>query len=212
MPALLNKKFGRLTVISIDIIRSKKTKRPYYCGSCSCGNRASMRRDSLVSGATRSCGCLQRDGLSKITHNMTGTPEYRAWCHMKERCYIKSTQYYHRYGLRGITVCDRWLDSFENFFADMGLRPSRSHSLDRVCNDSGYTPQNCKWSTAFEQAQNTCANKWFYATSPIGRRYKSKVQAVFARKHNLTVTVINAILCNRRNTVSHRGWTFEYCK
>ena len=93
------------------------------------------------------------------THKMSKTPEYRAWFNMKQRCFNPNNVYYFNYGGRGITVCDRWKNSFENFFADMGLKPTPKHSIDRIDNDDNYCPDNCKWSTRVEQANNQRNNK-----------------------------------------------------
>ena len=92
-------------------------------------------------------------------HGMTKTPEYDAWKHMKDRCFNPNYQHYSHYGGRGIGVCDRWKNSFENFLADMGTKPSPKHSLDRIDNDGDYCPENCKWSTKKEQQNNQRNNK-----------------------------------------------------
>ena len=87
------------------------------------------------------------------SHGMSRTPEYRAWSHMKERCFNPNTKQYLDYGGRGINVCHRWL-WFENFLADMGMKPSPKHSIDRIDNDGNYQADNCKWSTPKEQVDN----------------------------------------------------------
>ena len=89
-----------------------------------------------------------------ITHGMTKTPEYHAWIDMKHRCFNPNNKQYSNYGGRGITVCDRWKNSFQNFLADMGSRLTAKHSLDRINNDGDYCPDNCKWSTNAEQQNN----------------------------------------------------------
>jgi hypothetical protein len=94
-----------------------------------------------------------------VKHNGWQTPTYRSWMQMKARCYNPNSDQYPRYGARGIRVCKRWKDSFINFRADMGLRPSKSHTLERLDNNRSYTPKNCAWATAAQQAQNRSHTK-----------------------------------------------------
>lgn len=91
-------------------------------------------------------------------HGMSKSPEYKIWSGMKARCLNRFTTAYHRYGGRGIQICDRWLNSFENFYADMGPRPSQTHSIDRINNDGHYEPNNCRWATVEEQVFNRSTN------------------------------------------------------
>lgn len=91
------------------------------------------------------------------THGMTKTPEYRSWVHLKTRCKNKNYICYQDYGGRGISYDPRW-ENFENFYADMGKKPSRDYSLDRIDNDKGYSKENCRWATIKEQQNNTRAN------------------------------------------------------
>lgn len=88
------------------------------------------------------------------THNDYRSPEYHTWSGIKARCYQSSNAAFKHYGARGIEVCDRWLNSYENFLADMGRRPSAKHSIERRNNDGDYEPTNCRWATKVEQARN----------------------------------------------------------
>lgn len=126
---------------------------------CECGNTR-VRIISVVKyGRSTHCGC-KTSGPKK--HNMSKSPEYRSWKSMKDRCYRKKNRAYHNYGGRGITVCDRWMDKekgFENFYEDMGPRPSKDHSIDRINNDRNYDKQNCRWATQKQQANNKGNNR-----------------------------------------------------
>lgn len=111
-------------------------------------------------------------------HRMTKSPEYGIWKSMINRCTLPNAHAYHRYGGRGITVCDRWLNSFTNFYEDMGKRPS-GLTLDRVDNEKGYSPENCKWATKYEQRMNSSQHrKYFY----MGRYYTLKDLCLIAGK------------------------------
>lgn len=145
---------GRLTVIR-EAGRSSNGSKLWEC-SCTCGNTKTVISSSLNSGLVQSCGCLLSEvqGKQTIKHGRTKTREYRSWLAMRQRCYYPNHQYYHLYGGRGISVCDRWKDSFENFYEDMGTCP-KGFSLDRVDVEGDYTPDNCKWSSNSEQGYNT---------------------------------------------------------
>lgn len=153
-------KFGRLLVVSFsgylpDGGTSTKKHAEWQC-NCDCGNTKRISAASLKKSHTQSCGCYQKDttSLATITHNKSKTKIYHVWQGIKERCYNQKNSQFTNYGGRGITVCQRWLDSFENFLADMGQPPSIKHSIDRINNDGDYEPSNCRWATNTEQCRN----------------------------------------------------------
>lgn len=164
MRNLLHQKFGRLSVIG-EAGRTK-TKNVIWECLCECSNIVNVASSHLVSGHTNSCGCYKRQrvlgGITKHGQSMVGkvTSEYKTWSHIKSRCCTKTDAKYPDYGGRGIMVCDRWLESFENFFADMGKKPSPKHSLDRIDNDGNYEPSNCRWGTVEQQSRNKRSNVW----------------------------------------------------
>lgn len=128
---------------------------------CQCGNQFECRITFVITGVVKSCGCARVKNAKKnftihgYTKNGNITSEYNAWNSMKSRCYIPKNKAYHNYGGRGIKVCDRWKNSFENFLTDMGLKHSPNHSLDRYPNYNGnYEPSNCRWATKKEQMEN----------------------------------------------------------
>lgn len=123
--------------------------------ACSCGNETFVRFDSMKS--TQSCGCLRKEkGEARATHGARNTKAYHAWSAMKQRCINPNHASYHNYGGRGIDVCERWLD-FENFLADMG-QPPEGAELDRINNDKGYSPDNCRWTSKKQNANNRRTN------------------------------------------------------
>lgn len=143
--------FSRLTVIAFD--RIERNRFPYWLCRCECGTLKSIRGAALKSGQTKSCGCLNRERQTETRHGMWGTKEYWAWALAKNRCRNPRNKGYRNYGGRGITFAAEW-DTFERFFADMGPCPT-GYSLDRIDNNAGYKPGNCRWTTRSVQMRNT---------------------------------------------------------
>ena len=145
--------FSRLTVISYA--GKRKGSQHWNC-KCECGAETAPSATSLTSGNTQSCGCLHSDTARALlrTHGESDSAEAHIFYGMKWRCYNPNTANFSDYGGRGITICDRWLNDIETFFADMGKRPSPDHSIDRIDNDKGYSAENCRWTTHAEQMRN----------------------------------------------------------
>lgn len=155
-------RFGRLVVIKEGHRKGKERRRTLIC-DCDCGTETVVVINRLRTGNTRSCGCLHREYASKAQSVMvegmrsTDHPLYSTWKSMKTRCYNPNYRCYHRYGGRGIKICDRWKNSLANFVSDMGPR-DKGCSIDRINNDGDYEPGNCRWSSQIVQTNNTERN------------------------------------------------------
>ncbi len=158
-------KYNRLTIIGE--VEQQGNNRRFNC-KCDCGNETvvflgNLRRNNHT---TTSCGCYNKEMTRKThtTHGMINTSEYTSWEGMKQRCYNPNNPRYNDWGGRGIKVCDRWLNSFENFIEDMGMKPEKEYSIDRIDNNGNYEPGNCRWTDIFTQNNNqrprTLLNSW----------------------------------------------------
>lgn len=151
-------RFGRLTVLRM----LRRDSATFAVCRCDCGREVDVRPAHLADGTTKACGCLRSETVSARQrrhgegNNGAESPEYRAWRGMMNRCSEKAPPERRRiYYERGITVCQRWRDSFEAFLADVGRKPSPEHTLDRFPdNDGHYEPGNVRWATLSEQARN----------------------------------------------------------
>lgn len=154
---MTGEKYGKLTVIKLaSIDKGGNTK---WACECECGGETVSYRQNLKKGKATSCGCFQKENMSKIktTHGQSAggrvSSTYKTWDSIKGRCTNTEHNQYSDYGGRGITVCTRWLESFDNFLEDMGERPS-GMSIDRIDNNSGYSKENCRWTTSKQQIDN----------------------------------------------------------
>lgn len=159
---LAGQKFFRWTVLKFAGI-NKHQNTTWLC-RCDCGKEKVLVGGQLRLGQSKSCGCWNKEAVTirGTKHGLTPRGvkmvEYMAWCAMKSRCYNEKNKRYFDYGGRGIIVCDRWLNSFEKFLADMGYRPSDSHSLERRNNNGHYEPTNCYWALLEQQSRNKRSN------------------------------------------------------
>jgi hypothetical protein len=183
---IAGQRFARLT--ALEPVANPGGKTRWLC-RCDCGAECSVATTHLVRGRTRSCGCLASEltaarnrtaemvaAASKpkrymVTHGMTKSRTYSSWSSMITRCHNPNVEQWPRYGGRGIKVCERWL-AFENFLADMGKRPV-GMSIDRIDNDRGYEPGNCRWATSSEQARNK-------STVKLTMRTAAEIRAAYA--------------------------------
>jgi hypothetical protein len=199
---LTGQRFGRLTVLA-RVANGKGGNARWLC-RCNCGNEREILAGHLKSGDSRSCGCLQRElvslrlfrhGHRRIRKDGRGqSTTYLSWNAMRERCYNRNYHAYARYGGRGISVCDRWLGSFEDFLADMGERPP-GKTIDRRDNDGNYEPENCFWATKAEQARNKRSNRW------ITFQGEARCLAEWAELFNVRYNTLRMRLS--------RGWTLQ---
>jgi hypothetical protein len=155
---LVGKVFGKLTVLEFVGRKNGTSGDSLWRCMCECGTNSIVYGWNLKAGKSKTCGCGIAPALLRVntTHGKCRTPEYRVWAGIYTRCYNFKEKSWPFYGGRGITICARWRGSegFSNFLADMGLRPSRAHSIEREDVNGHYEPDNCKWATRQEQVLN----------------------------------------------------------
>lgn len=196
---MINKKFGRLTILEELQKRNKYGKKVYKC-VCDCGNIRNVDGHSLRCGNTKSCGCLQHEyaksGKANRKHGFAKTRLDDIYFEMKRRCYDDRKPKYKDYGARGIRICDEWLNDKTKFF-DWAMENGYKENLtiDRIDIDGNYEPSNCKWSTQKEQANNRRTN--------INITYKGKTQTVMQWAEELN---LNPKPMYKRY---HAGWSVE---
>ena len=217
MKEIWGQKFGKLTVL-FPIDEKYQKKIVWWC-KCDCGNEKAIVGTKLRNGHTKSCGCFvsqrakeknTKHGHSTRLYGTTG--EYNSWAGIIQRCTNPNNQKYMNYGGRGIKVCNRWLESFENFFEDMGEKPKpkKKYSIDRIDNDSHYScghctecsknnwTANCRWATSIQQANNkgySSTNRWLTFNN------QTKTITEWANHLNINRRTIMARLRN--------GWSIE---
>lgn len=192
---LTGQKFGRLTVINLLSERAKNGMKIYKC-LCNCGNYINVRHGNLTSGNTKSCGCFNSDCSSKrnSTHHKTHTRLYKIYYNMKTMCYNKNSTRYSDWGGRGIGVCDEWLNDFMSFY-NWAINNGYNDTLtiDRIDNNKGYSPSNCRWVTNQEQSNNRRSN--------INITYNGKTQTMTQWAEELGINY------NTLRMRHFRGWS-----
>lgn len=187
---LTGKTFGRYFVKGLTAGCGKVK---FWDCRCECGTEKSVLGGDLKRGMSKSCGCLMREvAATRITtHGMSFHPAYRNWLNAKTRCYNLEGEEYPNYGGRGIIVCERWIDSFENFWEDMGPTWQKGLSLDRYPDVNGdYEKNNCRWATAKMQANNRREHR--IIDTPLGPMNVTQASEAFGISRNTLMKRISS--------------------
>lgn len=207
---ITGERFGRWLVLE-EKDQSKSYMRNFLC-KCDCGNYKVVQLSSLTTGRSTSCGCYKKEeNINRLTKNGRAengkhTGEYNSWSIMIQRCTNSNHERYKNYGGRGISVCDRWLESFDNFLEDMGKRPTPNHSIDRFPNINGnYEPINCRWATKEQQYRGKTDNRWVELNgermiiSDFCKKVKKPLSAIhFHLKKNRSIEEIYLFYVNKQ--------------
>lgn len=213
---LIGKKINQLTLLKEVNPHITKGGNKHRQGLflCKCGQKKIIQISSVISNRTKSCGCLSKkiasDRLKKenFKHGFYNTPEYNSWISMKKRCLNKNHKAFDSYGGRGIFICQSWIDSFDNFINDMGKRPNKNFSLDRIDNNDGYYKENCRWASKKDQCMNQRSNRRIEAfgedkclsewASILGFSWQKLYYRLFISKNYSLEKMLNEIgFCNR---------------
>lgn len=177
-------KFGKLEVIKY-LYTNEKRKTIYLC-KCECGNLKEIKRNSLVSGHTKSCGCIKKTG--NLKHGQRNTKLYGTWLNIKDRCNNKNNSHFKYYGKKGIKMCDEWTNDFATFMK-WALENGyvEGLSIERIDNNKGYNPNNCKWIAKEKQARNRSSTKFQIINEKkmslieISKKFNIKPSTIYAR-------------------------------
>ena len=190
--------YGRLVVEKLDDRVGKRGQRYFLC-KCACGNTVSIVESNLVTGHTKSCGCIV--GKTNPSPLKNNDPLYRTWTNAETRCYNPKSVKYARYGARGIRMCDEWLHDFPAFYKwanENGYKPGLQ--IDRINNDGNYCPENCRFVTPGENMHNTSMNRWLTLNG------ETKLLEEWGKELYPKIGVNNETIC-KRLTVLH--WPVE---
>ena len=183
------KKFGKLIVLKYE------GNRNYLC-KCDCGKEKIIKADHLLYGKTKSCGCLVKECRSRYTHNKSKTRLYRIWRNMRNRCYWKKHPQFYLWGGKGVIVCDEWKNNFLNFYNwAINNGYNETMTIDRIDGDGDYCPENCRWVSMKEQANNTKNVRFFEYNGERGTIW------FFSKKYNVSEKLMRSRI--------QQGWTIK---